>query len=145
MYTLVTENETTLPQKLGLILAFFELKLDEARNAVGAHRSATADADVLARIDSLTRFECINWALEMLPSIDRVQHLELSELVLELQTAQTLFRGQLEKMNKGLTENDMSDAQFPRVGSEARVELAARASTLSMVLAMTSDFITESV
>lgn len=145
MYTPVTDIETTVAHNLELILTFFELKLDEARNAVGAHRSASTEANVLARIHSITTFECINWVLEMLPSIDRVKKLDQMEMLLEVQSAQTLFHSQLEQMTKALTENDLSFAQFPRVGNDARTELAARASTLSMVLAMTAELVTATI
>ena len=138
MNTLHTDSDLSFAQKLENILTLFELKLTETRQAVASHQSANSEARVLAAIDSLTRLESMNWVLEMLPALKNAHQLDSQALLIDVKTAQILFAQQLTELNTALQKSDLSLAQFPRVGDEARVELATRTSVLSWVLHVTS-------
>lgn len=75
----------------------------------------------------------------MLPALKNVHQLDPQALLIDVKTAQILFAQQLTELNTALQKSDLSLAQFPRVGDEARVELATRTSVLSWVLHVTSD------
>ncbi|MDT8840273.1 hypothetical protein ParKJ_22880 [Paraburkholderia fungorum] len=138
MTTLNTDSDLSFAQKLENILTLFELKLTETRQAVASHQSANSEARVLAAIDSLTRLESMNWVLEMLPALKNAHQLDPQALLIDVKTAQILFAQQLTELNTALQKSDLSLAQFPRVGDEARVELATRTSVLSWALHVTS-------
>ncbi|CAB3737647.1 hypothetical protein LMG22037_06167 [Paraburkholderia phenoliruptrix] len=139
MITLHTDTDLSFAQKLENILTLFELKLTETRQAVASHQSANSEARVLAAIDSITRLECLNWVLEMLPALKNVHQLDPQALLIDVKTAQILFARQLADLNTALQKSDLSLAQFPRIGDEARVELATRTSVLTWVLYVTVD------
>ncbi len=54
----------------------------------------------------------------------------------EFKTAHDLFETAFAKLNADLAKGDLSDAQFPHVGEEARIELTARQSQTQWVLEM---------
>lgn len=54
----------------------------------------------------------------------------------ELKEAHALFEKVFGEVNSALARGDLSGAQFPRVGDEARIELKTRQSQMQWVLEM---------
>ena len=97
MTTLNTDSDLSFAQKLEDILTLFELKLTETQQAVASHQSANSEARVLAAIDSLTRLECLNWVLEMLPALKNVHQENLGRKALQ-EIVLVVHQEQMEKM-----------------------------------------------
>ncbi|WP_199028523.1 hypothetical protein [Ralstonia sp. ASV6] len=100
---------------------------------------------VLAAIELHTRASCLNWVLEMLPDVNTtpVKKGEVSipltpeVMAKEINWGRDLFEKELAKFRDSLNSDDLSVAQFPRVGDDARVELDTRVKVLNWVLEMT--------
>ena len=100
---------------------------------------------VLAAIELHTRASCLNWVLELLPDVNTtpIRKGEVSVpltpegMAKEIQWCRDLFEKDLAKYRDALNRDDLSAAQFPRVGDDARVELDTHVSVLTWVMEMT--------
>jgi len=143
--------DSGLPQMAADLLqarALFEEHLAKANAGLNSKDYSGAQfprTGALAAIELHTRASCLNWVLEMLPDVNTtpVKKGEVSVpltpevMAKEIHWSKDLFEKELAKFRDALNSDDLSVAQFPRVGDDARVELDTRVNVLNWVLEMT--------